>query len=100
MDGACNYAAKTLSYDATIIFIVPCLAIKALFLLCTSLPSAALVRRAGSMGGGDGDNDSEEEGAPIVTSMSPTDAVANALPMTAPSSPSVDNARTRAGLQW
>jgi hypothetical protein len=73
--------------------------------LCTSpfarpLPSPALVKRVGRMGGDDDDNNSREEGAPIVTSMSPTDAVANALPMTAPSSPSVDNARTRAGLQW
>ena len=84
--------------DATINFIVPCLAIKALFLLCTSLPSAALVRRAGSMGGGDGDNDSEEEGAPIVTSMFPTTAIAIAVPSTAPSSPPINNAHARANL--
>ena len=99
MDGACNYAAKTLSYDATIIFIVPCLAIKALFLLRTSLPSAALVGKAGKIGGGDNDNDSREEEVPIIMPMSPTAAIAIAIPTAAPSSPPVENTHARVGLQ-
>ena len=36
------------------------------------------------MGGDDNDNSSREEGAPIVTSMSPTTVVAVAIPTTAP----------------
>ena len=51
------------------------------------------------MGGDDNDNSSREEGAPIVTSMSPTTVVAVAIPTTAPSSLPVNNARAQEGLQ-
>jgi hypothetical protein len=51
------------------------------------------------MGGNDDDNDSREEGALIVASISPTTAVAIAIPMTTLSSQPVDNARAQAGLQ-
>ncbi len=51
------------------------------------------------MEGDDDNNESREEGAPIVTSMSPTTAVVIAVSITALSSPPVGNTSARAGLQ-